>query len=120
MWCAFLQCFKNGVADASRISTQMRILEGQRHDAARLQKLFSFLVVLSLVWKSILAAVQLHVQFCLLAKEIQAVIAKRVLAPEFKTAETTIAQPASHELLRPGFPFAQLTGAFDSGQEARL
>jgi hypothetical protein len=115
MWRAFLQFFKNRVADALRIAAQMRIPEPQRLDAERLQKLFAFQIMFPLVGKTMVAAVQLEVQHRLFAKEIQIVNADGMLAAKFIAAETAVAQPAPHEFFRPGFLFAKLAGAFGVG-----
>jgi hypothetical protein len=98
----------------------MRIPETQRLDAARLQKLFPPGVVLPLVWKTVLAAAQFHVQFRFLAKEIEIVIADGMLAAKFIAAEAAGAQPTPHEFFRPRFIFAKLAGAFDVGHETNL
>ena len=74
----------------------------------------------TLVGKTVLAAVQFHIQLCLLAKEIQIVNAQWMLAAEFVAAEPPVAQPAPHELFRPGFNPAKLAGASDVGHEANL
>ena len=85
----------------------MGIPEPQRPDAARLQKLFALNVVFPLVGKTVLAAVQLNIQFRLLTKEIQMVNADGMLAAKFVVAEATVTQPAPDEFFRPRFLFAQ-------------
>jgi hypothetical protein len=117
---AFLQFFKNRVADALRIAAQLRIPEPQRLDAERLQKHLALFVMLSLVGETVLAAVQLEVQHRLFAKEIQIVNADGMLAAKFIAAETAVTQPAPHEFFRPSFLFAKLAGAFDIGHEVRI
>ena len=67
-----------------------------------------------------LAAVQFHIQFRFLAKEIELVNADGMLAAKLVAAETPVAQPAPHELFRPGFILAKLAGAGDFGHEANL
>ena len=93
---AHLQFAENRVADALGVASQMRIPEPQRLDAARLQKLFAFHVVLPLVGETMLAAVHFNVQCRLLAKEIQMVAADGMLAAEFVAGETPVAQPVPH------------------------
>lgn len=117
---ATLQFIEDRVADALRIAAQMRIPEPQRLDAARLQKFFPFQVMFTLVGKTVLAAVQFHIQLRLLAKEIQIIIAERMLAAEFVAAEPPIAQPAPHEFFRPRFGPAKLAGAFNIGHDGNL
>jgi len=117
---ANLQFIENGVADALGIAAQMRIPESQRLDAARLQKLFALLVMLALVGKTVLAAVQFNVQFRLLAKEIEKINAERMLAAEFVAAEPPVAQPAPHQFFGPCFLFAKLAGAGDFGHDWNL
>jgi hypothetical protein len=73
-----------------------------------LQKLFPFQIVFPLVGKTVLAAVQFHIQFRLLAKEIEIVDAERMLAAKFVAGEPPSAQPAPDEFLRPGFILAKL------------
>lgn len=73
MWCACLQFVKDCVTDALGIAAQMRIPEPQRLDTERLQKLFAFQIMFALVGKTVLAAVQLNIQFRLITKEIQIV-----------------------------------------------
>ena len=70
---ARLQLIENRVTNALGIAAQMGIPKSQRFDAARLQKLFALSVVSPLVGKTVLAAVQLNIQFRLITKEIQIV-----------------------------------------------
>ena len=114
---ACLQFVENQVANAPRIAAQLRIPKAQRFDAARLQKFFPFQIMLSLVGKTVLAAVQFNVQFCFLAKEIKIVITERMLAAEFVAAEPPGAQPAPYQLLCPRFLLAELTGADEVGHD---
>src|SRR5689334_8643057 len=117
MWCARLQLVKDRVADALRITAQIRIPEAQRLDAARFQNFFPFLVVFALVRKTVLAAVQFDVQLRLLAKEIQRVNSHWMLTAKLVMAETAVAQPAPHQLFRPCLFLAELTGAFNAGHD---
>ena len=117
---AGLQLIEDRVADVLGIAAQMRIPKTQRLDAARLQKLFALRVVFPLVGKTMLAAVQFHIQFRLLAKEIQIVNAERMLAAKFVAAEAPTAQPAPDKFFRPGFILAKLAGAFDVGHDGNL
>src|ERR1700694_3759575 len=98
----------------------MRIPEPQRLDAARLQKLLPFHIVFPLVGKTVLAAVQFNVQFCLLAKEIEIVNAEGMLAAELVTTEAPVTEPAPHQFLSPRFLLAQFAGAFDVGHDGNL
>ena len=98
----------------------MRIPEPQRLDAARLQELFAFQIMFALVGKTVLAAVQFHIQLRLLAKEIQIVNAAGMLAAEFVATEPPVAQPAPHQFFRPGFILAKLAGAGDVGHDGNL
>jgi len=98
----------------------MRIPKPQRLDPARFQKPLPGGVVFALVGKTVLAAVQFDVQVGLLAKEIQIVIAEGMLAAELVAAEPAVAQPASHQVLRPRFLLAELPGAFDVGHDMRV
>jgi len=75
-----LQLVEDNVADALGIAAQMRIPEAQRFDATRLQKSFPLHVMLALIRKTVLAAVQFHIQLRLLAKEIQIIFAEGMLA----------------------------------------
>src|ERR1700690_1826255 len=120
MRCAGLQLIKNRVTDALRVAAQMRIPESQRLDAARLQKFFPFQVMFAPVGKTVLAAIQFHIQFRLLAKEIKMVYADRMLAAEFVAGETPVTQPAPDNFFRPCFFFAKLASAFDVGHNANL
>jgi len=43
-----------------------------------------------------------------------------MLAAEFVTAEAPVAQPAPHELFRPGFLFAECASAFDNGHGEKV
>jgi hypothetical protein len=117
---AGLQLIEDRVADVLGIAAQMRIPKTQRLDAARLQKLFALRVVFPLVGKTMLAAVQFHIQFRLLAKEIQIVNAERMPAAKFVAAEAPTAQPAPDKFFRPGFILAKLAGAFDVGHDGNL
>ena len=67
-----------------------------------------------------LAAIQFHIQFRFLSKEIEIVNAERVLAAEFVAAEPPVTQPAPHQFLRPRFILAKLPGAFDVGHDEIL
>ena len=120
MRCAHLQLIENRVTNALGIAAQKGIPESQRLDATRLQKLFPLSVVFQLVGKTVLTAVQLNIQFRLLAKEIQMVNTDGMLAAKFITAETTVAQPAPDEFFRPRILFAKLAGAFDVGHDVNL
>ena len=117
---ACLQLIENRVADALRVPPQMRIPESQCLDAARLQKLFPLRIVFPLVGKTMLAAVQFHIQFRLLAKEIQMVNAEGMLAAKFVAGEPPCAQPAPDKFFRPGFNLAKLASAGDVGHEMNL
>ena len=117
---AGLQLIENRITDTLRVATQMRIPESQRLDAVRLQKLFPFKVVLPLVGKTVLAAVQFHIQCRLLAEEIEIINADRMLAAKFIAGETPVTQPAPDKFFRPRFFFAKLAGAFDVGHDANL
>ena len=117
---AGLQFIEDCISDALRVAAEMRIPKPQGLDTTRLQKFFSFHVMFPLVRKTVLAAIQLHIEFRLLAKEIKRVNAERVLAAEFIAGETTGAQPAPDEFLRPRFNLAELPGAFDIGHGLRL
>ena len=117
---ARLQLIENRITDALRVAAQMRIPESQCLDAARLQKLFPFQVVLPLVGKTVLAAVQFHIQCRLLAKEIEMVNSGGVLAAKFIAGETPVTQPAPDKFFRPRFFFAKLASAFDVGYDANL
>ena len=108
---AQLQLVENCIADALRIPPQPRVPEPQRLDAERLQELFPLRIMLSLVGKTVLAAVQFHIQLRLFAKEIQIVNTARMLPAKFVAAEPPGAQPAPHQLFRPGFHLAKLPGA---------
>jgi len=120
MRCACLQFVENRVADALRVPAQMRIPESQRLDASRLQKFFPFQIMFALVGKTMLAAIEFHVQLRLLAKEIQIVNAQRMLAAELVAAEPPVTQPAPHQFFRPGFIFAKLAGADDVSHDGKL
>jgi len=85
-----------------------------------LQKLFPIHVEFALVGKSVLAAIQFHIQFRFLSKEIEIVNAERVLAAEFVAAEPPVTQPAPHEFFRPRFLFAKLAGAGNVGHAGNL
>jgi len=93
----------------------MRIPEPQRFDAARDEIFFPFEVMLSLVGKTVLAAIQFDVQLRFFAKEIQIKIAQRMLPAEFVAAESPITQPAPHEFFSPRFNLAEFAGAFNFG-----
>lgn len=67
-----------------------------------------------------LAAVQFDVQLCLLAKEIEIIIADGMLMTEFVAAEAPVAQPTPQEFFRPSFLFAKLAGAFSVGHECEF
>jgi len=54
------------------------------------------------------------------AKEIEMVNSFWMLAAEFVTAEAPVAQPAPHELFRPGFLFAECASAFDNGHGEKV
>jgi len=82
-----LQFVEDRIPDAPRITPQAGIPKPQRLDAARLQKLFPRRVMFALVGETMLAAVQFHIQFRLLAKEIEIVNAERMLASEFVAGE---------------------------------
>jgi len=71
----------------------------------------------ALVGETMLAAVQFHIELRLLAKEIERVIADWMLAAKFVAVETSSAQPAPHDLFRPCFNSAKLTGSFDIGHD---
>lgn len=113
MRCALLQFLKDRVADALRVAAQAGISEAQCFDAARFQELLPLRVVPALVRKTVLTAVQFDVQLGLLTEEIEAVIAQRMLAAKLVAAETSVAQPAPHELFRPSFNLSELAGALD-------
>ena len=76
--------------------------------------------MLSLIGKTMLAAIQFDVQCRLLAKEIKVVDADGMLTAKLVAAETPSAQPAPHEFFRPRFIFAKLAGALDVGHDANL
>ena len=115
-----LQFIENRVANALRIAPQMRIPKPQRLDAARLQKLFPLHIVFALIGKTVLAAVQFHIQIRFLAKEIEIVNADGMLAAKLVAGKTTATQPSPHELFRPCFLFAKLADAFDVGHDGKL
>jgi hypothetical protein len=117
---ARLQLIENRVTNALGIAAQMGIPKSQRFDAARLQKFFPLHVMLALIGKTVLAAVQFNVQFRLLTKEIQMVNADGILVAKFVAAKATVAQPAPDEYFRSRFLFAKLAGAFDVGHDANL
>ena len=117
---AGLQLIEDRVPDTLCIAAQMRIPEPQRFDAARLQELFTFQIMFALVGKTMLAAVQFHIQFRLLAKEIQMVNAEGMLAAKFVAGEPPCAQPAPDKFFRPGFNLAKLASAGDVGHEINL
>ena len=104
---ARLQLVENRVTNALDIAAQMGIPESQRLDAARLQKSFALSVVFPLVGKTVLAAIQLNIQFRIFAKEIQIVDPDGMLAAKFVAAKATVTQPAPDEFFRPRFLFAQ-------------
>ena len=120
MWRAGLQFVENCVADAVRLPSQMRIPKPQRLDVERLQKLFPFQIMLPLIRKTMLAAVQFHIQLRLLAKEIQIVNATGMLAAKLVAAEPSGAQPAPHQFFRPSVVLAKLPGTGDIGHAANL
>ena len=120
MWRARLQFIEDRVAKALRVAAQMRIPEPQCLDAARLQKFFPLRIMFPLVGKTMLAAVQFHVQRRLFAEEIQMVDADGMLAPELVADETPVAQPAPDKFFCPCFLFAKLAGAFDVGHDGNL
>ena len=115
-----LQFIENCIADALRVAAQMRIPESKCLDASRLQKLFPFQVMFASVGKTVLAAVQFHIQCRLLAEEIEIVNADGMLAAEFVAGETPGAQPAPNKFFRPCFFLAKLAGAFDFGHDGKL
>ena len=117
---AGLQLIENRVADALRVAAQMRIPEPQCFNATGLQKFFPLRVVFALVGKTMLVAVQFHIQFRFLAKEIQIVNADGMLAAKLVAVEPPVAQPAPHEFFRPGFILAKLAGAGDFGHDGNL
>jgi hypothetical protein len=86
---ACLQFIENRVANALRVPPQMRIPEPQSLDTSRLQKFSPFCIMILLVGKTVLAAVEFNCQFRLLAKEIKVVNTKRMLSAEFVASETT-------------------------------
>ena len=86
----------------------------------RLQKFFARQIVLPLLGKTVMAAIQFNVQFRLLAKEIQIVITDGMFAAEFVIADPAVAQPAAQQLFRPGFNLAELAGALRVGHDGNL
>ena len=66
---------------------------------------------------TMMTAVQLNGQFRFFAEKIEAVVAYRMLAPEFITVEATISQPAPHQIFCPGFFFAKPAGLFGISHE---
>jgi hypothetical protein len=102
---ACLQLIENRVTDTLGVTPQIRIPEPQRLNAERLQELFPFQIMLSLVGKTVLAAVQFHIQFRRLAKEIEIINTDRMLPTKFVNGETPGTQPVPDKFLRPGFSF---------------
>ena len=120
MGCAGLQFVQNGVADALGVAPLMRVPEPQCFNAARLQKRLAHRVMLLLIWKTMLTAVQFNVQPSLLAKEIQIVNANGMLPPEFVAVEAPVPQPAPDEFFRPCFLNAEMACAIYVGHKRKL
>jgi hypothetical protein len=73
-----------------------------------------------LVGKTVLATVQLNIEFRLLAKEIQVVNTDGMLTTEFVAGKTPGTQPAPDQFFRPRFNLAKLPGAFNVGHDGKL
>ena len=68
-------------------------------------------VALLLLGLAVLRAVEFDGQHCLVAKEIEHALAEGMLAAKFVAAQTPVAQPAPHQLLRPRREGAQILRA---------
>ena len=89
------------------ISELLYLIGKLRTIIVRYPKFLPLCVVCLLGGKSVLAAVQLNIQFRFFTKEIQVVVTERVLAAKFIATEAAISQPPPHQLFRPGFLFAE-------------
>jgi hypothetical protein len=76
--------------------------------------------MLALTRKTVLAAIQFHIEFRLLTKEIKVVNAERVLTTKLVAGEPAVAQPAPDQFFRPRFNLPEPSGAFDVSHDLKL
>ena len=112
---SFLEFLKNNVPNVLAIAVQFRIPKPQSFDATRLQKFLSLGIVLLLFRKAVLASVQLDIQFSFFTEKIQIVIAERMLATEFVSVETSIAEPAPENFFCRSFLFSKMASQLNVG-----
>jgi hypothetical protein len=115
-----LQFVENGIPDHLGIAPQLGIPIPHSLDATGFQKFLTLKIMLSLIGKSVLAAVQFHIQFGFLTKEVQKVNSQRMLAAEFITVEPPVTQPTPHELFGPGFFLPENAGTSGVGHVKML
>lgn len=114
---SLLEFLKNYVANVLAVAMQMRIPKPKGFDAARLQKFLTLNITTLLFRKTVLASVQLDIQFSFFAEKIQVIITERMLTAEFVAIETPITQPAPQEFLRRSFLFAKVTSQLYIGHD---
>ena len=95
----------------------MRIPEPQDLDSLCCQEYFAFSVVTLLVGTAMAGTIKFDGEAGFFAKEIEIVIASRMLATKFVTAKMPVAQPTPHEFFRPRFFFPKQTGSLGAGHE---
>ena len=98
----------------------MRIPKPQDLVSLFSQVFLTFGIVIQLAGMAVPGTVELDGKARFFAKEIEKVNSLRMLASEFVTAESAVAQPAPHELLRPSLILAKLAGAGDFGHAGKL
>jgi hypothetical protein len=114
-----LRPFHQGIPDfkpdSFEFTSHLMIPKAQRLDSLRGEKAFAFFIVLLLCRESMSTAVQFHREFCFDAKEIQVVDPARILPPELKIVEASVAQETPETLLCIGGFFAEPAGKFTGG-----
>src|SRR5439155_25000938 len=89
------------------LAPETRVPKPQHLDAQRGEKLLPLRVMFALFCEPVLSSIEFNRQPRFFAEKIEGVSTNRMLSAEFVTAETSPAQPAPHELFRPGRFLAQ-------------
>src|SRR5256886_17084553 len=94
------QLAEDRVPNCSSLAPETRVPKPQHLDAQRGEELLPLRVMVPLLWEPVLCSIQFNRQPRFVTEKIEGVFADRMLSVE--TAEPSPAQPAPHELFRPG------------------
>jgi hypothetical protein len=106
----FLKFPKDGIANHLRRASQSRIPEPELLDAKSRKIVRPLFVMLTLLGKTMLGAIQFNREASLFAEKVQGVSASRMLSAKLISTEPTGAQPAPKNFLSPSGVLAKCSG----------